>query len=111
MEGPMIAFVANSGLTLPHKIKALCRAVISHKPPVMTVEGKRGYGAILDHYPGSDLSVLELCDALTRKLVQARNSRCVYGPASHDTLPSGTNFPVTLVPFPSNWFVPHNRWG
>ena len=55
----------------------------------MTTEGEHSKGAVLNEYPGSELSISELSYALKIKLAQGRDSRC-----EHDTvtLVAGNSF-------------------
>ena len=46
--------------------------------PVMAAEASHGGDTVLSHFPGSDLSISELCYALTTKLAQASDPRYVH---------------------------------
>ena len=48
------------------------------RPPVMVVEGRTEGDIVLDHYPGFNLSIPELCHALKTKLAQTRDSRYAH---------------------------------
>ena len=76
--------------------------MVNPTQPIMTIEGTPDGGVVLDHYPGFELSISELCRALKRKLAQTRDSRYVRTSAHRSLLNnparhSRHSFPLPLV--------------
>ena len=52
-------------------------------PPIMAVGGRFDDNAVPDHYPGSNLSISELCHALELKLAQTNDTGYAYSTTRH----------------------------
>jgi len=78
------------------------RTVINPVQPVMAVEEKPDGGMAWDQYPGSNLSISELCHALKIKLSQTRDPR--YG---HATAQRAIAFQLIQLATPELSFPSH----